>query len=433
MRTSKYILRTSLMACFVSCCISFASADNPPFFTTDIKLNDKGEMLLTEKGMKRVDVFSADGKLLRSFPMDETPTGILVDGDKAYVTTFEKTGKLQILLLESGRVEAAIPTGSGACHPMFGPDKKTIYVCNQFENTVSEIDPVNHKVLRTVKVLREPKSAVFSKDGKYMYVTNFLPAQRADLDYVAACVSVIEMDGFTKVKDIQLANGSNALRGICITPDGKYVYVSHNLGRFAVPTSQLQQGWMNTSAFSIIDTEKQEFVGAVVVDEPERGAAGIWSIDCNDDHIFISHSGTHEVSVIDHPALREKFEAYPNKAMLDYDLNFLYGIRERVPLQGNGPRAMALTNEKLVVPTYFADVLNVMDINTREVTSTELNPGRTESNINKGEKYFNDASHCFQNWQSCNGCHRGKPYGWHELGFDERWCRKLKELQKFVV
>lgn len=184
MRTSKYILKTSLMACFVSCCISFASADNPPFFTTDIKLNDKGEMLLTEKGVKRVDIFSADGKLLRSFPMDETPTGILVDGDKAYVTTFEKTGKLQILLLESGRVEAAIPTGSGACHPMFGPDKKTIYVCNQFENTVSEIDPVNHKVLRTVNVLREPKSAVFSKDGKYMYVTNFLPAQRADLDYV---------------------------------------------------------------------------------------------------------------------------------------------------------------------------------------------------------------------------------------------------------
>ena len=408
MNTRKYMLKSSLMACFVSCCISFASADNPPFFTTDIKLNDKGEMLLTEKGLKRVDIFSADGKqLLRSYPMDETPTGILLDGDKAYVTTFENTGKLQILLLESGRIEAAIPTGSGACHPMFGPDKKTIYVCNQFDDSVSEIDPVNHRVLRTVKVLREPKSAVFSKDGKYLYVTNFLPAQRADLDYVAACVSVIEMDGFTKVKDIKLANGSNALRGICITPDGKYIYVSHNLGRFAVPTSQLQQGWMNTSAFSVIDTEKQEFVGAVVVDEPERGAAGIWSIDCNDDHIFISQSGTHEVSVIDHPALREKFESYPNKAMLDYDLNFLYGIRERVPLQGNGPRSMVLTNEKLIVPTYFADVLNVMDINTREITSTELNPGRTESDINKGEKYFNDASHCFQNWQSCNGCHPG--------------------------
>ncbi len=407
MKFEKYSLKTVLMACFACCFVSMTSADNPPFFTTDIKLNDKGEMFLTEKGVKRVDVFSPEGKLLRSYPMNEVPTGILLDGDKAYVTTFETEGRLQVLSLASGEVEAVIPTGSGACHPMFGPDGKLVYVCNQFDNSVSEIDPVAHKVLRKVKVLREPKSAVFGKDGKYMYVTNFLPSQRADVDYVAACVSVIEMEGFTKVKDIKLANGSNALRGICISPDGKYVYVSHNLGRFAVPTSQLQQGWMNTSAFSVIDAEKQEFVGAAVVDEPERGAAGIWSIACDNDRIYISHSGTHEVSVIDHPAFREKFEAYPNKAMLDYDLNFLYGIRERISLQGNGPRCMMLVGGKLFVPTYFADVLNVMNTDTREVTAVDLNPGRTESDINKGEKYFNDASHCFQNWQSCNGCHPG--------------------------
>ncbi len=400
-------MKTALIACFACCFVSMASADNLPFFTTDIALNDKGEMFLTEKGVKRVDVFSQEGKLLRSYPVNETPTGILLDGDKAYVTTFETEGKLQVLSLASGEVEAAITTGSGACHPMFGADKNFVYVCNQFEGSVSEVDLSGRKVSRKVKVLREPKSAVFSKDGKYMYVTNFLPAQRADVDYVAACVSVVEMEGFTKVKDIKLANGSNALRGICIAPDGKYVYVSHNLGRFAVPTSQLQQGWMNTSAFSVIDADKQEFVGAVVVDEPERGAAGIWSIACDNDNIYISHSGTHEVSVIDHPALREKFDAYPNKAMLDYDLNFLYGIRERISLQGNGPRCMTLAGGKLFIPTYFADVLNVMDTDTREITAVELNPGRTESDVNKGEKYFNDASHCFQNWQSCNGCHPG--------------------------
>ena len=62
------------------------------------------------------------------------------------------------------------------------------------------------------------------------------------------------------------------------------------LGAFHRPTSQLQQGWMNTSAFSVIDVDKQEFLGAIVVDEPERGAAGIWSIACNDESVFISHS-----------------------------------------------------------------------------------------------------------------------------------------------
>lgn len=292
------------MACFVYCCIFFAAAGNSPLFPTDVVTNAKGELVMVDKGVKCVDIFSPDGKvLLRSFPIDEPPTGIIVDGDKAYVTTFGTTGHLQILSLETGNVEGIIPAGSGACHPIFGHDKKHIYVCNQFQNTIAEIDPVARKVMRTVNVLREPKSAVFSKDGKYMFVTNFLPAQRADLDHVAACVSVIEMDGFTKVKDIRLANGSNALRGICITPDGKHIYVSHNLGRFTVPTSQLQQGWMNTSAFSVIDVDKQEFLGSIIVDEPERGAAGIWSIACNDESVYISHSGTHEISVIDHKAI----------------------------------------------------------------------------------------------------------------------------------
>ena len=164
---------------------------------------------------------------------------------------------------------------------------------------------------------------------------------------------------------------------------------------------------MNTSAFSVIDVDKQEFLGAIVVDEPERGAAGIWSIACNDESVFISHSGTHEISVIDHKAMLEKFLNYPNKAVLDYDLTFLYGLRERIPLEGNGPRNMILNGDKLIIPTYFADILNIMDINTNEVTSVELNPEREETAENKGERYFNDASHCFQNWQSCNGCHPG--------------------------
>ena len=408
MNTPKQILKKIIVAAFLCSPLSFVFAGNPPLFPTDITLNDKGEILITEKGRNRISIFSPDGKtLLRTIPVDESPTGILLDADKAYVTTNAATGHLQIISLETGKQETAIATGSGACYPIFGPDKKHIYVCNQFQNTVSEVNPAIHQVIRSVKVLREPKSALFSKDGEYLFVTNFLPAQRADVDYVAACVSVIRMSDFTKVKDIQLANGSNALRGICMTPDGKYIYISHNLGRFTVPTSQLQQGWMNTSAFSIIDVAKQEFIGAVVVDETERGAAGIWSIVCNDETLFITHSGTHEISVIDHKAMLDKFLNYPNKSMLDYDLRFLYGLRKRIPLEGNGPRKMIMENGKLYIPTYFADILNIVDAQTCEIATANLNPDREESAENKGERYFNDASHCFQNWQSCNGCHPG--------------------------
>lgn len=383
-------------------------AGNPPFFPTDITLGMEGEIIMTEKGTKRINILSSDGsEQLRSYSLDDSPTGILIAGDKAYVTANNITGYLQGVSLTTGENLGTTLTGSGACSPIFGPDNKYIYVCNQFQNTISEIDPVTFSVKRTAKVLREPKSAVFSSDGEYLFVANFLPAQRADVDHVTSCVSVIRMRDFTKVKDIELANGSNALRGICITPDGKYIYVSHNLGRFTVPTSQLQQGWMNTSAFSIIDVPRQEYLGTIVVDEPERGAAGIWDIVCNDESIFITHSGTHEVSVIDHQAMLSKFLNHPDKSRLDYDLRFLYGLRKFIPLEGNGPRKMVLDKNKLYIPTYFQDNLNIVDIDTHNRASINLNPDRVESVENKGERFFNDASKCFQQWQSCNGCHPG--------------------------
>ncbi len=55
----------------------------------------------------------------------------------------------------------------------------------------------------------------------------------------------------------------------------------------------------------------------------------------------------------------KKVEAYPNKETLDYDLRFLYGLRERIALQGNGPRSLVVTDKQVIIPTYFADVLNL--------------------------------------------------------------------------
>jgi cytochrome c2 len=157
----------------------------------------------------------------------------------------------------------------------------------------------------------------------------------------------------------------------------------------------------------VIDVTNQALLGTVLVDEPERGAAGVWGIRCNQNHIYVSHSGTHDISIINHPAMIEKFLAYPNKEQLDYDLRFLYGLRKRLPLEGNGPRAMCLGEDKLFIPTYFADILNVVDLSSNELSSVAMNPGREETKEQSGEKYFNDAMKCFQNWQSCNGCHPG--------------------------
>lgn len=397
-----------VLLCILSVFSAGAQEGKTPLFMTDIKVTDNGELLMTSKGDKTLKLYDGTGqKVLKSWKLAEIPTGIAVAGKQAYVTCFGEKGEVAVIDLSADGVVKTIPVFSGACAPLLSADRTKLYVCNQFAGTVSEIDLAAGKVVRNAPVLREPKSMVMSPDGKVLFVTNFLPAQRADLDYVAACVSVIDVPTFTKRKDIRLENGSNAVRGLCLSADGRYLFVSHNLGRFTVPTSQLQQGWMNTSAISVVDVVNEEFMGAVLVDEPERGAAGTWGVACDGDKMIITHSGVHEISLINYPEFIKKFEAYPDKKNLNYDLRFLYGVRERVALKGNGPRNFAVSNHKLYIPAYFSDDLNIYDLTSATLSHVELNPGRVETPEQKGERMFNDALYCFQNWQSCNGCHPG--------------------------
>ena len=386
-------------------CASVDRENLRPMYTTAIDLTADGRVVMANKGTCDVVLYAADGSVERRFAFDEPPTGIVVSGDDAYVTSSNADGYITRIGLKDGAVRYKTKTAMGACSPLLSRNGEKVYVLNRYKGTVSELNASTGEVLRSVAVLREPCDAVLSPDGRYLYVNNHFPAQRADVDYVAADVSVIDCDSFLKIKDIKLSNGSNALRGIACSPDGRYVFVSHNLGRFQVPTSQLQQGWMNTNAVSVIDTSTQTLVGSVSLDEPDRGAGGIWDVECDGQWLVTSQSGTHDVSIVDYKAMIEKLEAYADKSKLDYDLYFMRGIRTRLPIVGNGPRAMALRDGKLYLPTYFSDTLNVVSLADESVEAVAYNPARVESPRDKGEKAFNDASLCYQNWQSCNGCH----------------------------
>lgn len=399
------IIKRLLTAVSSLLAISTLAAQNRPLFTTDIATASDGIIVLANRGTRSIDFYQVKGEnKLKTIALQDEPTGIAVNGSTIFVTTFGTVGKLHVI--DGDKITKSIEVGHSPTSPIISGQR--VLVLNQFMDRVAEVDPVGGKVLRTVKVLREPKGGVVSLDGKYLFVTNFLPAQRADLDYVASDVSIINLETFEVEKNIKLASGSNALRGITLTSDGKYVLVSHNLGRFTVPTSQLQQGWMNTSAMSVINAQTHEYVGAVVLDDPDRGAAGIWDIKTTLDKIVVTHSGTHDISVIDYPKFINKLTTYKGSVeALSYDLRFMYGIRTRVPLTGNGPRNMAIVGDKVFIPTYFADTLNIYSLESGDIEYKALNPNRAETLSQRGERIFNDAKYCFQNWQSCNGCHPG--------------------------
>ncbi len=392
---------------------SFQQADDglvesTPLYIHDISLY-RQQLLTAERGTRQVALYSLDGsRRIQAWNTAETPTGAVGYGQSLLVTTSDERGGVERISTDGSSPTVFIPTGRGACSPVIDSLRQRLYVCNQFQNTVSEINLNTNRVEREVQLLREPKRAVLSQDGKYLFVANFLPVGRADREEVAASISVIDLATFRRIRDIQLATGSNAIRGLALTPDGKYLLATHNLGRFQVPTSQLQQGWMNTSAVSLINTRTFEYGGAVLLDEADRGAAGVWSVACTPQYLVTTHSGTHEISLIDYAEFIKKYEQVADKSTLSYDLRFLVGLRRRIPLTGNGPRSFAVHGNRLYIPTFFSDTLNMVPLDKPDGrTAAALVRHRKESKVDKGEKYFNDATYCFQNWQSCNGCHPG--------------------------
>ena len=205
-----------------------------------------------------------------------------------------------------------------------------------------------------------------------------------------------------------LPDGSTAVRGMAATCDGRYVFVVHGLARYHLPVTQLDHGWVNTAALSVFDGESGRRINTVLLDDPASGAANPWGVAVNARWIAVSHAGTHEVSLIDRAAFFAKLLVYKGEATSD--LGFMGGIRRRIPLKGKGPRDIRFRGDgKIEVRLHFAEAFAVIDPDTGVVDEPDLpggvSPAVAASPVRMGEMHFNDATLCYQGWQSCASCH----------------------------
>jgi len=382
-----------------------------------------GKLYVAESTAHQIAMFDTRAaKVQKTFRLPLPPTGLALsrDGATLYVTGKSPNGLVFVLSTKTGKIAARIRVGHTPMSPVLAPDGKTLYVCNRFDNNVSVIDLKAKRELGAVSVSREPVAAALTLDGKRLFVANQLPAGPADGDYAAAAISVVDVPLRKTIKDISLPNGSTDMHGICISPDGKYVYATHVLARYHMPTTQLERGWMNTNALTVVDAEKATAVNTVLLDSVDLGAANPWGVACTADGkwLCVAHAGTHEVSVIDLAKLHAKLnkvaagkrvtEVSRTPEDVPNDLSFLVDVRRRLPLAGKGPRGVATIGAKLYAAEYFSDSLGVVDLANQDYyrpKSLALGPKPQPSVVRRGEMLFHDATMCFQHWQSCTSCH----------------------------
>ncbi|MBL9138108.1 MAG: hypothetical protein JNK85_19730 [Verrucomicrobiales bacterium] len=314
--------------------------------------------------------------------------------------------------------------------PVVSPDGGTLFVCHRFNHEIGIFDLRTEKVIGRVPVRREPVAAAVTPDGRYLLVANHLHDGRADANLVAAVVSIVDVAAGKVLRDLVLPNGSGSLQDLRISPDGRYAVVTHVVARYQLPTTQLDRGWMNTNAETIIDLNDLSVLNTVLLDSVDSGAANPWGVAWTADGRtqVVVHAGTHEVSLIDFPGLLARLAKVPAKAgtgngaervaasrdrtEVPNDLSFLVGLRRRLPLppSDRGPRAVAVVKNQVVVANYFSDSLAFIDPAAAQlaVVSVALGPRTEATEARKGELYFHDATLCFQGWQSCATCHPGE-------------------------
>jgi YVTN family beta-propeller protein len=363
-----------------------------------------------------------------SIALPDMPTGLVLstNGRTLYVTCAAPAGSLVVLDIPRRKILRRIAVGHTAMAPVLSPDEKTAYVCNRFNNDLSVINLASGKETSRITVDREPVAAALTPNGKLLVVANHLHSGRADTERVAARVSLIDTVTGKLLKHLPLPNGSGLLNDVAISPDGRYACVTHVLGRFQLPTTQVERGWINSNALTLIDLETLAVLNTVLIDNAENGAANPWTCGWSPDGtmLFVTHAGTHEVSLIDFSGLLERLARLPvnleDRLTADYttgsrvkadvpnDLAFLTGLRERIKLNGKGPRAAVAKGTRLYVASFFSDTVEVVDLQRSQtplLLQARLTADLPMSEIRRGELFFNDGSLCFQGWQSCASCH----------------------------
>lgn len=407
---------------------------------------DNGTIYIGLSTFSGVAVFDiANEKITRIISMPGAVSGVVLDEKENILYAGSRNNRDQIYVYDliNGKEEASISIAYGIEELVISNNNRLLFAANKFTNNISVIDLENQKEISRIEVVREPVALSVSPDEKMLAVANLLPVQSAMDKYISANVSLIEIENRTVVKNVVLPNGSFALKDILFSNDGKFIYVTHLIGRFNVLTSQIEKGWINTNAISIIDVKTQELYTTVLLDDIYKGAANPCGLEISEDNkqLFVAVSGTHELFVIDREAMHSKIEKSKENSKISQsveevsvakenvkvfqkfsaikqmevlfedipnELGFLASVRKRVQLTGKGPSRIISTKNKVYVTSYFSDGVECVDLNSFEIQFIPIgNKDVLLSEVRFGELLFHDAGNCFQHWQSCASCHPG--------------------------
>lgn len=378
---------------------------------------------------------TGSNKIVATYSSEVTVNDVAVSGDTVLVAEGELGGKL-VKLDSSLASKESLVTGHTPSDIYISGNNA--YVANRFSNTVSCVDIKNMKETANIAVGREPVTLTMA--GSDLYVGCLLPDEAGNKDFISADVCVIDTASNQLTKTLDLCNGAGSVRGICASPDGSYVYATHIVARYQLPTTQLDGGWINTNAVSVIDASKKSVYYSFLLDDVDLGAANPWGITISEDGntLYVALSGTDQVCKVNvtklKSLLRNVTKSGSSKTLADVVdmIDFAQDAKTRLTLDGKGFRDVQLVGDKLYAGAYFSGGVAVVDTaNFKQTDTIAIKEQPEMSDVRMGELLWYDATTCYQMWESCNSCHpdgRADGFNWDNLNDGVGTSKQAKSM-----
>lgn len=386
---------------------------------TSLALSPGGSILyvahLTGKRIDGIDV--ATGIVELSVSVPKSPRGIALSSDGAvlYAACYDDKrprGMICEIAIASGEVARVLEAGHSPCAPVTAPDGSVLYFANRFEDKIAVMDIASGAVMDTIAVEREPCALALTPDGGKLVAANLVPTGRSDLNDKRSTVSIINAASRTVEARVPLANGAQSLRGVCISPDGAFAYITHVRSNFTqTPLQPILGGWINANGMSVVDLRTNTWVNTVLLDDGQYGgAANPWGIDCTEDYLCIATAGSGELHLMDRKRLHATLDTLssPDEELV-HNLTLSQQFTVRKTLDWGGYRDVCMKDTMIYCAGFYTDDILGYAISDGAPKLTERIETGAEANVDSvrlGEYYFHDARRiCLGNWQSCSSCH----------------------------
>lgn len=374
--------------------------------------------------------------------IDRSPVDLVLTPDEKWLVTANATsGSLSLASVSSGQVVSEVSCGEEPSSLAISADGRTVAVTARRggDLVLFTLDGEKLRPAGRVKLGFEPYSVVIARDGKTAFVSLSAAAEVAVVDLEkAALIERIAVGRWPRYLTLtpdgsRLAVGCSGDGGVAVvdTATRKMLYLEKfiglNLGqmypsadgRYAyfpwiayrdnpITPDNIRRGWVTGSRIGRVKLDGPARREAITLDPRGKAVGDPHGIGITPDgkRLVCTAAGTHELLVYKAEGL--PFQDYGGPGdhidpdLLEDDQRFY-----RIPLGGR-PMALrvAADNRRVFVANYLANVVQVVDLDTRRVErEIPLGAAARPSLARQGEAIFYDAARSLDQWYSCSTCH----------------------------